>query len=414
MARKAKESAQQKISSWTNSSRRSAAASKPPTTTTTTSAIAKKNANTSDENRKPLQTQSRSTINSLKNCSVTLMRLPDDTIEVQPKEPTIIAKEPDAAPKSANQNVYDYSFDLDATPLENSEPMQELFEKLAAENRIEIKKYKPKAVRQVKKKADDADRPKAARKRRQDKPKPTSEPPLKKPNPTVGGQIDDNQAIQTKPVQIDSNSNNILHNVAAQMDSNANMPSPIARTTQSNTSLRTNQIGNIQQRLRHSLSLRPTLGSSTPLNSAKTLGMRMRNNENNTPKNLSWLGVSSVGKPITPMGSKSTPIAKPTAALSFVEENRDTNQENDENTNHSVFAVDDFDAMDFIDPEPIPSTSAAAMEKPMSVNSSLSVSNRENQSTMLNDSSSFNIFSPTKRRVYGRSPLKNIVSSPAF
>lgn len=411
MARKAKESAQQKISSWTKSSRRSAAAPQPSSKTTTTTAASKKNANTSDESRIPLQTQTQSMINSLKNCSVTLMRMPDDPIEMQPKEPVIIVKEPDA-PKPVDKNVYDYSFDLDETPLGNSEPMQELFSKLAAENRIEMKKYKPKAVRQGKKKTDDADKPKVARKRRQDKPKTATEPPLKKPNPTVGGKIVNNQAIHTKPVQIDSNSNKILHIGAAQMDSNANMPSPIARTVQS--SLRSNQMGNVQQRLRESLNLRPTLGSSTPLNSAKALDARMRNNENNTSRNLSWLGISSPGNRSTPIASRSTPIAKPATPLSIVEENRDTNQENDENTNHSVFAVDDFDAMDVNDPEPVPSTSAAAMEKSMSANGPLSVSNRENQSATLNDSSSFNIFSPTKRRVYGRSPLKNIVSSSSF
>lgn len=406
MGRKAKEAAQQKITSFTKKIRHNAATSKAAavaatTTTPSVSAKTKQDAIVSDENRTPLQNESQNVMDSLKECSVRLERLEDDSL--QPVE--MIDKQPEP-PKPVNTNVYDYSFDMDATPLDNGEAMQDLFAKMAKENRIEVKKYKPKAARQVKKKTENSDQPKAVRKRRLEKPKTTSEPPAKKPNHNADAKkIVETHTAQAKPVQsVDANRNKIVASVVDKENLSANVASsPGPQTQDSGKALRSNL-----ERLRNLTNLQSSLKSSTPL---KPLGTRLRSNSNNTSLNLSALGLTS---PIIATKNRSTPLAKPIRQPQIVNENQETSRAG-ENAEQSIFSVNDMDSMVDLntDFEPIPSTSGVDKENPTITSNNTSVlSNRTNRiATPLNDSSSFNIYSPTKRRVYGRSPLKNIVSS---
>lgn len=396
MARKAKEAAQQKIVSWTQAIRRSQPG---PKATTTTAAAAtsttQKNidSNENDENRSPLQSHSQTSINSMQNCSVRLERLSDDTVQLHSPRPT--AEKKLASPKPVDENVYDYSFDMDATPLDSGAEMQDLFAKLAKQNRIEVKKYKPKAVRQAKNKANNAGKPKTVRKRRQEKCKTAAEPPTKKPNLNVG-----ENAVRTQliPVPVDANRNQILRTEAAKVDLVGNVGAPRPQPLGNSNIPRSAH--NIE-RLRNLTNFQPTMKQSTPLKAIQALGSTKDNVENSTTINLAVDSTSpaivpnsriALDKGLLTVGGNSTPLAT----------------RNNENIDRSIFAVDDFDSMGLVDldpdpdPEPTPSTSGLNKENSLNVARKSALS--------LNDSSSFNIYSPTKRRVYGRSPLKNIVS----
>ncbi|XP_031617571.1 protein dalmatian [Contarinia nasturtii] len=179
MGRKAKEAATKKIGEWTNSRRNMSK-------TTTKN----ENTNASNESRTPLQTQSQSDLNAMKNCSVRL-----EKIRMDPKITDTVIKTPvkkipathvmtkDKAAKQ--QNVYDYSFDGEDTPgpmKEIEDQMKDLFDKLAKDNIIEVKKYRPKNVKKTKTDEKNPVKKAVTQKRRRDKQPVDVEPPQKKPN----------------------------------------------------------------------------------------------------------------------------------------------------------------------------------------------------------------------------------------
>lgn len=336
----------------------------------------------------------------MKKCSVRLERMSDATIDIYPPKPTV--EKHSASPKPADKNVYDYSFDLDATPLDSGGEMQDLFAKLAKENRIEVKKYKPKAVRQAKKKVDNASKSKTVRKRRHVAPA-GAEPSAKKPNPNVGENVVHIRSAPREAVQVDANRNKIAGNKVVMMDSPGIDRPPRPQPLGISNILRSAH--NIE-RLRKLTNFQPTMKQSTPLKATQILGSTKGIVESNTllkrlPGSVS--PATALNSPIVSNIATSAVRASPLASR------------NNEYADRSVFAVDDFDSMDFMDPEPepepVPSTSGFNKENSLSVSSKSIQGDRQSRiATPLNDSSSFNIFSPTKRRVYGRSPLKNIVS----
>lgn len=491
MGRKAKDAAQKKIGEWTGSRRN--------VSKTTTK---NENTNASNENRTPLQTQSQSDINAMKNCSVRLeiMRSETKTNEIVSKTPAndipaddVIIKDKQADAK----NVYDYSFDADDIPgpmQKTEDEMKDLFEKLAKENIIEVKKYRPKNVK--KKKTDEKvpAKKETTQKRRREKQPIDTEPPQKKPNlksrvaksnaQKVGTTSATTAAVPPKRhIDAENLANNNVPTKKVTFESkqtvNANVVIRSSARQQANTVNIENV--NIQPRLRSRVidNFQSTPKQSTPLGTNATIQSK-ENNRSLFFDNASPL----VGSTRATRGQ----IKKNRLQLSAINDSQedvptptitkpDQNQENDNAPQMDNFDDDDFDFGNNMANEPQPdldvdkensldrpSTSAAALSaQNRSATSSAALSSWDQPSTSAaalrslnrpgtsattsnvqkkvgtvllrnqpstskaaqiprktNDNSIFdiqdtsepNFFSPTKRvqRVYGRSPLKNIVS----
>lgn len=509
MGRKAKDAAQQKIGEWTGSRRN-------VSKTTTKS----ENTNASNENRTPLQTHSQSDINAMKNCTVRLeiMRLEPKTSDAVAKipvkkvsDPTDTAADVITKDKQADaKNVYDI-FDIDDEPgpmKETEDGMKDLFEKLAKENIIEVKKYRPKNVGKKKKPDDKAPAKKdVTQKRRREKQATDVEPPQKKPNLKARvAKADDPKSGTTSASAVAVPPK---RNLVAESLANNNIPTKKV-TFQSKQTVNTNVA------VRSSPRKQANPVNVENVNAQPRLRNRVLDNFQSTPK------PKSAPKSSTPLGTKATAqskendrslnslffdnasplvgsaratrgkIQKHRLQLSAIEDSREEvattkPAQTQENGNApQIDIVDDDDDFDFgnnlpNDPEPDvddkenswdqpstsaavlsaqnkpgtskaasslwdqPSTSAAALralDRPgTSATTSKSTSNvqkkptagssalrsRDQPSTSsaaqtprretdhsifdIQDTSEPNIFSPTKRvqRVYGRSPLKNIV-----
>lgn len=501
MGRKAKEAANQKIGNWTGSRRETS-----KTKTTANS----ENTNASNENRNPLQTHSQSERNAIKNCKVLLEKLndmpkPAETVSKTPKKPkTPVEKAPadDVITKDTQvneKNVYDYSFDGDDVPLDGGDDMKDLIAKMAKENKIEVKKYRPKHVRK-KKAAENADDKKAVTKKRQrEKQAIDVEPPRKKANlkkpvenvaapknapepnvavkPVIRKMYTENELKLVKPKKNIEIIEDVIIREANGCKPAAQTNTATAASNASKQSQLTAANVNIQPRLRnHMNNFQSTPKSSTPLgptqnaknkdnqpmfNSlffASPLGVSTRRNQMNINKQRLQLSDIKDSPDINVGASTSKQamdencfaenrrlnrmnINKHRLRLSDITDSPDINvgaSTSKQAMNENHFAVmDPIDFDDDFEPQPVPEMDKEnSLDRPGSSAQNRSSTNRSNASLFastsrdqsatsrgsyhtanLNERSVFeiaetsdHIFSPTKRRVYGRSPLKNIVS----
>lgn len=494
MGRKAKEAAQQKIGEWTGSRRN--------VSKTTTK---NENTNASNENRTPLKTQSQSDINAMTNCSVRLeiMRPESKTNGIVSKTPAkniqaadVITKDKQADAKT----VYDYSFDADDVPgpmKETEDEMKDLFEKLAKENIIEVKKYRPKNVKKKKPDEKVPVKKEATQKRRREKQQIDTEPPQKRPNLKTRGAKANAQKVGTTsattaavPPKHHIDAENLANNnvptkkVTFESKQTVNANVVIRSSTRKQANTVNSENVNVQPRLRSRVldNFQSTPKSSTPLGTKTTT----QSKENNHSLNSLFFDNASplVGSTRATRGQ----IKKHRLQLSAINDSQedvptptatkpDQNQENDNAPQMDNFDDDDFDFGNNManEPEPDlyvdkensldrPSTSAAALsarngsgtsstasnlwDQPSTSAAALRSLNRpgtsattsnvqkkvgtvllrnqpstskaaqiprktnDNSIFSIQDTSEQNTFSPTKRvqRVYGRSPLKNIVS----
>lgn len=484
MGRKAKEAAQKKIGDWTGNRRN---VSKAETKTTTKS----ENANASNENRTPLQTQTQSDINAMKNCTVRLEKMPIAEKQNGKVKKTPVKKVPAANAmtkdkQAETKNVYDdYSFDADEIPLQSGDEMKDLFEKMAKENKIEVKKYRPKNVK--KKKTDEKVPAKktVTQKRRREKQPLDAEPPQKKPNLK-------NKATATVTQKTGTSSSNAITTTSkqnAKPDNVANNNNSIeilsivvipAKTTAiTKTAINTEHV-NAQPRLRnrnlnHLNDFQSTPKSSTPLGTKSTASTKENDRSLNSLFFTSPLAVSTRGARANLMKQRLQ-----LSAINDSQEEESTSSAQNNEGNDAPAPVIDFDDDDFdfvdnaaaiqLEPElDVDVDKENSLDRPRTSSSEQSSSNRARTSTTVrpgtssapstswdqpstsatartplrnatistswdqpstsaatktplrnvNDQSLFDIdqntsdyriFSPTKRRVYGRSPLKNIVS----
>lgn len=530
MGRKAKDAAQKKIGEWTGARRDVSKVEKAPKTTTkpkpaATLATTKtnENANTSDENRSPLQTFSPSELNAMKNCTVILEKFENPSDQApQPKRPqrnALAAKKLPApakisAPAAAHadivpqkqtdtQKVYDYSFDDDSDEAmslqtDQDDVMKDLFDKMARENKIVVKKYRPKNVKKQKANADDKDKPAkkatATRKRPRDKQVTSAgqQPPQKRPN------------LKSKKVtNTDADSGDVAVDNGRKLDvgpannriGDGNGISPGKKVTilediliKPNEMITLKRIAkqtdrvDLQPRLRNQLmkNFQSTPKSSTPLSTKTATAINTKDRslnslfENVSPLNnnlskpnranrlKSRLQLSPINDnenaeaPTSPAhcGSldadfddfdfaiETSPVL-PSEASKFTERNKENSpdrpgptatvtptaenrQQSSASAGRSVQVRRGPSPLSAINP-PQASTSAgssiqsrskpsvlASTSRANSTNSSDTGSTPQNSNNYshfeMNDVSDYHIFSPTKRRAYGRSPLKNIVS----
>lgn len=498
MGRRAKDAAQQKISQWTGARSNVSKA-------TTKS----ENTNASNENRIPLQTHSPSDLNAMKNCTVRLdkLQIPDNMVKPTRKAPKTPAKTIPAADVTAKdkpndaKNVYDYSFDADEpSPLENIPDMKDVFEKLAKENKIEVKKYRPKNAKKKKPNETDADSKAAAAptKRRREKQPADVEPPKKKPNlkSKVIAADAPKSVAPSAGIARPKRTENVANNNVATKKVATIAPTVTKTAIQSNAlkPVDTAHSGyvNAQQRLRNrnEKDFQSTPKSSTPLGAKATAANNAKN------RSLNSLFFDNVSPMMTSIRSTRGNVQRQRLQLSAIQDSPEevptTSKGHIANENAAQSSNFDYNDFDFgndlinepdleVDKEnsldrpstsaaasrssgrsetatsassaqnrqrasPVdwdqPSTSAAAFKTPDKSKSASSHSNVQNRNatssmshqsrdqpstsavarTPLNNSndrsifniqetSEYNIFSPTKRRVYGRSPLKNIVSN---
>lgn len=481
MGRKAKDAAIDKITSSNSSSRRNLSAAK-----TTTNK--KQNANTSqNENRTPLKTQSQSTINTMKNCSVHLDRLSKKTIsdsilssskqqlndenisetqktvdenmfsdenasttmkncsvsieKMSEKSISDVTLSPKQRSTNANkdkvkaiddENVYDYTFDSDAIPIKTSNVMKDLFDKLAKENKIEMKKYRPKhGKKATTKKTEKNDKQKVTRKRRQVKQSTETEPPQKKPNLNANkvdntnnnnllksSNIDANETTIDKEAKNDANEN-ILQNVDVSNIQNPKINRKPVNTSETkkvvfkdnaqpstSSAYFNNENVDTRPRLRNAnpSQFQSTPKSSTPLSSKQSATLISNINKIDFSMESSISSNESPSIPTNPLTSR---VTRRSANQNSLQQSsiQQIQSQNDEMQPDSEFFIDDFDSIDAM-----PSTSSAMDKENVIGAKNYSISNRSNASRMaLSNSDASN--SPTQHRVYGRSPLKNIVSS---
>lgn len=549
MGRKAKEAAQKKIGEWTGVQRnvskeekvpKSAAVAAAATTTTkpkpaatqTTKTKAKTNVNTdaSNENRSPLQTHSPSDLNAMKNCTVRLEKIDqvskDPQQQQQSQQNELVVKKAPAQVKKAPadsttvtrakapamvkekptdvKKTYDYSFDddfEDAIPLQTEDAMKDLFEKLAKENKIEVKKYRPK---NVKKQKVAGDKPKSAaatkktatvtRKRPREKQAAAAEqqPPQKRLNLNQKKVTDTDADMDVDVVGvIDTQKGAVPKDAVKQSVKGDGIPAGKKVTiiedilikpkdtanTVSKTAMNTNQV-NVQPRLRNRLinNFQSTPKSSTPLRTKPSANAKENdrsldtlffeqasplNNSSTRPTRgnvlkqrlqLSAINDSDGGAEVStsPVAAKNAPEKSAPAPqlppMEFIDFDDDFDFANDLVDQQPQSSKDKENALD----RPGPSTSTSTNPPQASTSSGGIVQNRSamnpppqrahtstassNQSRSgnssarsagsgatpqnsnnfsnfeMNNTSDYHIFSPTKRRVYGRSPLKNIVS----
>lgn len=458
MGRKAKDAAQQKIGKWIGVHRN---VSNEKTKTTTAETC--ENTNASDENSSPIETQND--INAMKNCTVRLenILMPSKNSKTIRKTPAkkVPAAETEIKDTQAKAKVYEYSFDADSEgiPLQtgNEDAMKDLIEKLAAENKIEVKKYRPKNVK--KKKMDEKVPTKkgVARKRHREKQPIDVEPPQKKSNlknkvtTAIGKQLVSVAPIlKQKHVTENSANNNNAVKKTVNIVSNK-------ITTANATAINTDHSkANAQPKLRNrnlNNNFQSTPKSSTPLG-AKTVASNQGNN-----RSLNSGFFDNVSPLMSSMKNTRGNITKHRLQLSAIDDSQEEaltsaahNIENcaapqsiDYDNDGFNFNFDDNVAneadhdMDKENSLDRPGTSAetitttirpqtrtmatSAMQNRIesrSVASTSSGSNNAANATPRNtndhsifdmqNESEYHIFSPTKRRVYGRSPLKNIVS----
>lgn len=478
--RKAKDAAQQKIGEWTSVRRN---ASKATTTT--------KNENTSapTEIRAPLKTQSPSDMNAMKNCTVRLEIMPP-----QPKPIATVSKSPVKKIPSADmvakdketdkKNVYDYSFDADEfeSPMGNEDAMKDLIEKLAKENKIEVKKYRPKNVR--KKKTEDKDPANKAttQKRRREKQPNDAEPPKKKlnlKNKQISANAKKPDALSSVNIlkrkheaDILANNNNLTEKAVDVIDPEEMTSTKVAGASNIRKLAVENQMENVnvQSRLRNRNNLQSTPKTSTPL-SVKAAAKKT--NENN--RSLFFDNASPL---VNTVKNSMVTVRKQRLQLSAIGDEQEVDtavskaieKPNEEQPVQYNFDDDDFDFGNSVvadEPQSVPNndvdkensldkpgtsatalnarnrqgtrsaaspswdqpgTSASAMsaqnrpgtsaasssiwDRPGTSSSIFGASNKSNieQSPIQHTNDQSNVYTPTKRRDYGRSPLKNIVS----
>lgn len=465
MGRKAKDAAQKKISEWTGTSvHRNVSKSETKTTT--------KNENTSasNENRNPLQSHSQSEINAMKNCTVRLEKIPIESKQMEKNTKTPVKTTPAAAIETkdkpnAAKNIYDdFSFDADEITLETGQEdaMKELFDKLARENKIEVKKYRPKVGKKKKPDPKDPVKKTAIQKRRREKQPTETEPPQKKPNlkTKVTGTVKQKMVAMSANIVTKTNEQNELNKLANNNNS-AEKVVVVAepkKTVATKTAINTEHI-NAQPRLRnrhlnHISDFQSTPKSSTPLGNKAT----PTNKENNRSMNSLFFNSAS---PLVVSRPTRANLQKQRLQLSAIEDSQEeaststAHKDADNNAAPQYHFTDaDFDFDDDLDAEPAvvsemdkensldrPSTSANGRSSPQTSTAVSNITtqrrpetsaiastsydqpstssaantplrNANNQSVFdIQNTSDYHIFSPTKRRVYGRSPLKNIVSS---
>lgn len=493
MGRKAKEAAQIKIGEWTGA--------RPKTSTTLTTTTKTDNAST--ENRAPLQTQSQSDINAMKNCSVRLENIKITTKKVEQVNKIRAGKKVPATDVNDKQNdaknVYDYTFDAedDLGPMNTTESeMKDLFEKLAKDNIIEMKKHRPKIVKKKKTEEKTADKKTVTQKRRREKQPVEIEPLQKKSNLKVKfANVPKPGTSSANTVAVPSKRNIETENLA-----NGNVPvnsskQPVNTVTRSSANKQANiENVNANSRLRNRVlqNFQSTPKSSTPLGLTANAKSREKDRSLNSLffDNASPL-VDSNRSNRAKNGLKQRLHL---SAINDIQENSPNVSlvQNKENENVPQVDYDDGDNFDFgtnmaNEPEPEPnvdkenelnrpSTSAAALKTRNETEKSEAVSNAQNKASTsssvsnlwdqpstsaaalrslerpgtnastsnainqpstssrswdqpstsaaaktsirsisdrsvfdIPNTSDYNVFSPTKR-VYGRSPLKNIVS----
>lgn len=475
MGRKAKDAAQQKIGEWTGARRN-------VSKTTTNS----ENTNTSNENSIPLKTNSQRKPNAMKNCTVVL-----ENIRAQPKAAEVVRKIPAMAKKvpaadvrikdnkpSEKDNVYDIDMlDADEIPLETGmeNAMKDLFDKLARENKIEVKKYRPKNVKNKKTDEKIPTKKPITQKRRREKQPIDVEPPQKKPNlknKVMGAEIPKNGAIssnvvaankrnidtenvannnhvQKRAAVIDPKSGNATAKVTIQLNPRKQVASIITDNVNTQSRLRNRNLDNFQS----------TPVSSTPVSSTP-LGKKAQPKRKECDRLLNSAFFDYESPLTSSIRSTRGNLMKQRLQLSSI---NDSQNESSTSTAHNQvdenvpppnnFDDDDFDfgdnvandlQSDFeVDKEnsvhaasissvamssherietitsssvkntPKPSSSASRSYDEPSTSSAVTPPRRNSneQSVIdLQNESEYNIFSPTKRRDYGRTPLKNIVS----
>lgn len=435
MGRKAKEEAQRKIGDWTKSRRN----------VSKTSTKENANASNNNENRTPLQTQSQSAINSMKNMSVCLDRLNSEMVSTTPtKQNTkstgnkndVLSKsqtqsekiplkylsirlerldskaieelvssppKPFAAvekifkkdKKNDMENVYDYTFDNDAIPLETEDAMKAVYDKLAKENKIEVKKYRAKNVKRQPEKKGVAKKEKT-QKRYGDKQPAKIEPPRKKPNlqnkkvnnlDITPSATTKKTTTTTKKIQSIEKNNNFKNAADAEKRAIDSVHEKLSKNVSSNE-----KSGEAFARLR--------------------LRNRIQPNSQSTPKTSTPLNVKTVHfsnfddeSPVLISETRETArqLTKQRLQLSIAEESIEANRASPVQQNDFVQYFDDDDF-------PMPSVcSNQDKENTLTVQGTSAASSNSNKPKDSDDNS--RIFSSTVRSVYERSPLKNIVSS---
>lgn len=441
MARKAKEEAQQKIGNWTKSLRN----------VSKTSTKENANASNNNENRAPLQTQSQNAINSMKNVSICLDRLNSETVSTTPTKSNtkttgnknnILSKfqsqskaiplrnlsirlecldsrtieelvsspsKPFAAvekifkkdKKTDMENVYDYTFDNDAIPLETEDAMKDVYDRLAKENKIEVKKYRAKNVKKQPAKKGAAKKEKM-QKRHRDKQPAEIEPPRKKPN--LQNKKVNHLNIVPPPatttmktrsnIEIIEKNNNLTADTEKRAIEKTNA-NDMAHEKQSKNVSSNEKTGEAFARLRLRNRIQPN-SQSTPKTS--------------TPVNVKTVHFSNFDDEspvlISETREKAREWTKQRLQLSTAEESIEANRTSPVQENDYVQYFDDDDF-------PMPTVSSNQdKENTLTVPGTSAASSISNKPKDSDDNS--RIFSPTVRRVYGRSPLKNIVSSFCF
>lgn len=536
MGRKAKDAAQQKIGEWTGSARRNTSTvekvkntatkitttTKPQPAAAAPTTITNENANTSNENRSLSEKYSQSELNAMKNCSVVLEQLeyPFQQAKQQPQNRELTAKsmpapalkKPSAVAAKENQTavkkIYDYSFDddlNDAIPLETGEEgmMKDLFDKLAKENKIVVKKYRPKNVKKPKANADEKEKPtkKAAvtRKRLREKQTTSAEQPAqKRPNlknvqvTNIDGNNDAAAAVAADKRKVDTAPADaiVAKTVTDQVGSGILAGKKVTiledilikpKETTSNKITaklagRVNVLPTLKNRLANNFQSTPK--SSTPLSTKTATAI---NAKDRSMKSLFFENVSPLNEDST--RSTRSNLLKQRLRLSAINDSDDVEASTSsahQNAPDNSVPVQQMDFLDDWDDDGIhftsndanvpqpgkftkknkenspnrpgsslqtntsnplqPSTSAGLVQNrsgpsPLGVRSiqnrlrtgaviSSSRSNSTKSSDAgstpqnsnnyshfeMNDISDYHVYSPTKRRVYGRSPLKNIVS----
>lgn len=299
---------------------------------------------------------------NIRNCSVYVKRLSADEISDAintVKNPTkVVEKATEEDHAEENANIYDYTFDSDAIPLNagNQNDLNELFKKMEKENKITVKKYRPKNVKkQPQKKV--VEKKTAPRKRRNIEKSSVEEPVQKVPN--------------------------------------------LKMTEHVNTRLR---LRNIDMTNHHSTPKSPKSDTAVGASAGQSI-------ERRRPIEFSFADMTS---PIMNSTRKKVhPTSLPKQRLNMSPIDESDGQGNDFGDNMVFDDHDDYIGDNVV--EHVPNVDLTLdkenARKKFQNNSRATMQSSANDKSVFSISnSSFEVFSPTKRRVYGRSPLKNIVS----
>lgn len=424
--RKAKEAARQKIDNWCGGvgTQRNAMSAK------------NKNAINTSDDRTPLKTQSKNTNESVKRCSVRIERLTvEKTVNtVSPKKVVTTNATKKVGEKRAmasDKNVFDYTFDGDADAIsleqDNQNELQDLFKKMAKENKIVVKKYRPKiAKKQAESKTDEK---KVVAKKRRNEKKSVAEPPRKKPNLKVDQIVYNGKRLAAQNPKVSKSKQTVvaenvannnfslddIENLSAITDSIAdkelnahNDRSKPTERVNTRLQLRNNPTSQSTPKVKAPVVAKPTATVTT-----SSLAVTKPNTRRNVLEDFSKLKTSSPLTNSNRANKAHSVLGQQRLRLPTINDASETNFELSDN--EIDFGGDDFFDNAFepeLDIEVADKENSLDRPQKASTSAQSTAGSNDKSNFIVLDDSSYNIFSPTKRvgRVYGRSPLKNIVS----